>query len=54
MIPPVTQRPRARFDLLEQFVYFGERAGVHVANRYYAAVEETRRQLVRQPHAGAP
>ena len=27
MIDPVTLRPRARLDLLEQFVYFGEQAG---------------------------
>ena len=41
MIPPVTQRPRARLDLLEQFVYFGEQASVEVAERYLAAVDAT-------------
>ena len=41
MTEPVTQRPRARLDLLEQFVYLGEQAGVGVAERYFAAVEET-------------
>ena len=33
MILSVTQRPRARLDLLEQFVYFGEQAGVGLAER---------------------
>jgi plasmid stabilization system protein ParE len=46
MISPVTQRPRARLDLLEQFVYFGEQANVELAERYFAAVDETCRQLV--------
>lgn len=52
MIPPVTQRPRARLDLLEQFVYFGEEAGVEMAQRYFAAVDETCAFLVKQPKAG--
>ena len=51
MIPPVTQLPRARLDLLEQFVYFGERAGVALAERYYAAVEKTCLQLVKHPQS---
>src|SRR5438309_269259 len=37
----VTQRPRARLDLLEQFVYFGEHGGVELAERYLSAVETT-------------
>jgi plasmid stabilization system protein ParE len=52
MISPVTQRPRARLDLLEQFVYFGEQAGVDLAERYFAAVEATCLQLVDQPQLG--
>lgn len=35
MIPAVTQRPRARMDLLEQFVYFGETADAALAERYF-------------------
>ena len=54
MTDPVTQRPRARVDLLEQFVYLGEQAGVEVAERYFAAVEETCARLVAQPQSGAP
>ncbi len=53
MIPPVTQRPRARLDLLEQFVYFAEQAGVELAERYFIAVDETYLQLVKHPHSGA-
>ena len=52
MIPPVTQRPRARLDLLEQFVYFGEQASVALAERYFAAVDATCRQLVKHPRSG--
>jgi len=37
----IPQRPRARLDLLEQFVYLGEKASVQLAERYLAAVEET-------------
>jgi toxin ParE1/3/4 len=52
MIEPVIQRPRARLDLLEQFVYFGEQAGVELAERYFAAVDATCRQLVDHPQSG--
>ena len=52
MTDPVTQRSRARLDLLEQFVYFGEQASVEVAERYFAAVDETCALLVKQPNSG--
>ena len=52
MIDPLTQRSRARLDLLEQFVYFGEHASVEVAERYFAAVDETCALLVKQPNSG--
>ena len=52
MIPRITQRPRARFDLLEQYVHFSEEANVALAERYYAAVDQTCSMLVNQPHAG--
>ena len=52
MIPPVTQRPRARLDLLEQFVYFGEQASVELAERYFAAVDVICLQLVDHPQSG--
>ena len=52
MSPSVTQRPRARLDLLEQFVYFGEQANVELAERYFAAVDNTCLHLVKHPQSG--
>ena len=48
----VTQRPRARVDLLEQFVYFGEEESIELAKRYLTAVDETCALLVKQPRLG--
>ena len=39
MIESVTQRPQARLDLLEQYVYFGEQANVELAWRDFAALQ---------------
>jgi toxin ParE1/3/4 len=52
MIPSVAQRPRARIDLLEQFVYFGEAESIELAERYFGAVDETCALLVKQPRIG--
>ncbi len=52
MIPLGIQRPRARLDLLEQFVYFGESEGVDLAERYIEAVANTCAFLTQQPEAG--
>jgi toxin ParE1/3/4 len=52
VIPSVTQRPRARIDLLEQFVYFGETESVELAERYFTAVDETCALLIKQPRIG--
>lgn len=52
MTHAVTVRPRARLDLLEQFVYFGERAGIGVAERYLAAVNDTCFRLASHPETG--
>jgi toxin ParE1/3/4 len=38
--------------LLEQFVYLGEQAGVELAERYLAAVDETCRRLLHHPRSG--
>ena len=54
MILPVTQRPRARTDLLEQFVYFGEEESTELSERYFTAVDETCALLVKQPRIGGP
>ena len=53
MIQAVTLRPRARIDLLEQFVYLGEEASVDLAERYFAAVDETCALLLKHPLTGA-
>lgn len=52
MIAAVTLRPRARLDLLEQFVYFGEQESVELAERYLAAVDATCLRLAGHPHIG--
>jgi plasmid stabilization system protein ParE len=54
MIQSVTQRPWARIDLLEQFVYFVEEESMELAERYFTAVDETCALLVKQPRIGAP
>jgi toxin ParE1/3/4 len=41
MTLPVTVRSRARIEILEQFYYYGESAGLRTANRFLAAVERT-------------
>ena len=51
MIPSVTQRPRARLDLLEQFVYFGEEVRVELAERYFGAVDATCLRLLVHPQS---
>jgi toxin ParE1/3/4 len=48
----VTHRPRARLDLLEQFVYFSEQASADLAERYFEAVDATCLQLVDHPQSG--
>lgn len=50
----VTQRPRSRLDLLEQYVYFDEQSGAELAERYLAAVEETCSRLAIHPESGTP
>jgi plasmid stabilization system protein ParE len=52
MIARVTLRPRARLDLLEQFVYFGEQSSRELAERYIAAVDATCLQLTDHPRSG--
>lgn len=52
MTPLVTQRPRARLDLLEQFVYLGQQGNVELAERYFGAVQATCARLARQPRSG--
>ena len=53
MTRPVTRRPRARLDLLDQFIYFAERESVDLAERYLAAVHATCLRLADHPRSGA-
>lgn len=52
MIPAVTQRPRARLDILEQFVHFGEQQNIELADRYLKAIGATCRMLALHPYSG--
>jgi len=54
MNPPFTFRPRARLDLMEQFLYLADRATVEVAERYFVAVDQTCVRLAKQPRSGTP
>lgn len=54
MKAPVTFRPRARLDLLEQFLYLADQATVKVAERYFTAVDRTCARLAKQPLSGTP
>ncbi len=52
MTPAVTPRPRARLDLLEQFVYFGEQDGVELAEPLYDSGIRRLKGLRRAPVRG--
>jgi toxin ParE1/3/4 len=54
MNPSVTFRPRARLDLLEQFLYLADQATAEVAERYFTAVDQTCARLAKQPRSGTP
>ncbi len=54
MNPPFAFRPRARLDLLEQFIYLAEQATVEMAERYFTAVDQTCARLAKQPLSGTP
>ena len=49
-----TFRPRARLDLLEQFLYLAEQATATAAERYFTAVDRTCARLAGQPFSGTP
>ena len=53
MRPSVAFRPRARLDVLEQFLYLADQATVDVAERYFTAVNRTCARLARQPLSGS-
>ncbi len=53
-MPLVTKRAAARRDLVEQFVYLAENAGLNVAERFLSPAEASFADLARQPMMGAP
>ena len=48
----VIHLPLARLDLVKQFQYFDEHAGLEVAERFTDAVDATCRQLLVHPRSG--
>lgn len=53
-MPAVYQRAAARRDLVEQFVYLAEQAGLDTAKRFLTNAEASFNDLARQPMMGAP
>ena len=53
-MPMVYQRAAARRDLVEQFVYLAEQAGLDTAERFLTNAEASFNDLARQPMIGAP
>ena len=52
--PGVYQRPAARRDLVEHFVYLAENAGLATADKFLVNAEESFADLTKQPSMGAP
>lgn len=53
-MPVVYQHAAARRDLVEQFAYLAETAGLDTAERFLANAEASFEDLARQPLIGAP
>lgn len=53
-MPTVYQRAAARRDLVEQFVYLAEQAGLDMAERFLTNAEASFNDLALQPMIGAP
>jgi toxin ParE1/3/4 len=50
----VLKREAAKRDLIAQWVWYAENAGIEVADRFLAAVDSTAATLARQPEIGIP
>ena len=50
----ISKSEAARRDLVEQFVYLAELAGLQVAERFLANAEASFDDLAQQPKMGAP
>lgn len=48
----VRGRPAARRDLIAQWVWYAEEAGIAVADRFLAAVDTTLRRVAEHPRSG--
>ncbi|MEK7760850.1 MAG: type II toxin-antitoxin system RelE/ParE family toxin [Nitrospirota bacterium] len=53
-MPTAYQRAAVRRDLVEQFVYLSEQAGLDTAERFLLNAEASFNDLARQPMIGAP
>ena len=53
-MPTVYQRAAARRDLVEQFIYLAEQAGLDTAERFLTNAEVSFNDLARQPMIGVP
>lgn len=53
-MPTVYQHAAAKRDLVEQFVYFAEEAGLDTAERFLTNAETSFNDLACQPMIGAP
>ncbi|NOU09192.1 MAG: type II toxin-antitoxin system RelE/ParE family toxin [Nitrospira sp.] len=53
-MPTVYQHAAAKRDLVEQFVYLAEEAGLDTAERFLTNAETSFNDLARQPMIGAP
>jgi toxin ParE1/3/4 len=53
-MPKVYRRAAASRDLVEQFVYLAENAGLDIADRFLANAESSFNALADQPKIGAP
>jgi toxin ParE1/3/4 len=52
-MPRITQRPAARRDLIQHFVYLAEHAGLETARRFRQAAQQTYEELAAMPQMGA-
>jgi toxin ParE1/3/4 len=50
----ITQRPAARRDLIQHFLYLAEHAGLETAERFRQAAQHTYEELADMPQIGAP
>jgi toxin ParE1/3/4 len=53
-VAQVRKREAAKRDLLAQWVWYAENAGVETADRFLAAVESTVLNLAQHPNSGIP